>query len=665
MILRRLFASLLILAALAAPAAATVTSAANKIIVSGNGSQTVFSFPYIGVTAADIVVTYTDALGNATVLTQGTGPTQFQIALNAVVPPSLWGVGGTVTYNPSGTPIASGTTLTIVRTLPYTQTTSLQNQASFGQYASAAEQALDTLAMQVQQLSEQIGRAIVANITNATAPASLPPAAQAIGMGVCFDAVTGANLIACSLAPSGVISSAMAPVVGAASLAAGRSAFGLGTMAQEAINAGTCGGATIQDDGAGNARVVFGTVADSTNQSVTCAFHGTQRIASGPVTYTLPRANTLFNGFGFTIVALAGVETVTPNANDNFPGVASGTSIAIPAGSTCYLTTNAAASGVWYPTCNGANNGLSASVASNALTIVLNSPVLQFRDTTLANGDAVWQAPAGALSVTVPSGASLGTSSSNVPFRVWIFAAYNGGTPVLGVATCSSTTAIYPCKAWELIRKSSTLISAGATSLGTLYTATSGVTNDAVIIIGYADYATGLATAGTWASAPTTLQLCIRPLTCPRPGDIIQDITATSTTAATTTSATFAALSSGLTQAITPTSAPNLIRATSIGNVSQTAAATAFLQITRGSTQIGIPFEPLASTASPLGITLIALDAPGVTTSQTYQVYGKVGSGTLSYPPASTGVYLELQEIMGALPEPANDDGSAALRMVG
>ena len=125
----------------------------------------------------------------------------------------------------------------------------------------------------------------------------------------------------------GIISSAMQPVVDAATLAAGRLAFGLGSMAQENVNGGTCGGATIQDDGSaggangvGYARVVFATVADATNQSVTCAFHGTQRIASGPITYTLPRANTLFNGFQFWVTGLVGTETITPNAADNFPG---------------------------------------------------------------------------------------------------------------------------------------------------------------------------------------------------------------------------------------------------------------------------------------------------------------------------------------------------------
>jgi hypothetical protein len=104
-------------------------------------------------------------------------------------------------------------------------------------------------------------------------------------------------------------------------------------MAQENINSGTCGGATIQDDGSGNARVVFQTVADTINQSVTCAFHGTLHASTGMLVYTLPQASTPFNGFGFWVNALTGPVTFAVNAADSFSGMSSGTSYQTPAGS--------------------------------------------------------------------------------------------------------------------------------------------------------------------------------------------------------------------------------------------------------------------------------------------------------------------------------------------
>jgi hypothetical protein len=207
------------------PAGATISTSASTVTVPGNGSQTAFTFSFVGVAAADISVIFTTAAGVQTALTQGPGPTQYQVSLNAAVPPALWGVGGTIIYSP-GTPIPSGSSLTISRVLPLQQNTSLSNQASLGQLESATEQAIDQAVMQIQQLAGTIGRAIVGNIANSSAPLPLPPAAQAAGQGLCFDG-TGNNVIACSLAPAGTISSAMAPVVGAASISAAITALGL------------------------------------------------------------------------------------------------------------------------------------------------------------------------------------------------------------------------------------------------------------------------------------------------------------------------------------------------------------------------------------------------------------------------------------------------------
>src|SRR4029077_7102539 len=127
-----------------------------------------------------------------------------------------------------------------------------------------------------------------------------------------------------------------------------------------------------------------------------------------------------FNGFTFVINALSGTETVTPNASDNFVGVASGTGIAIPQGSICWITTNAAGSATWWINCNNSQASLSATASANALTLVLNGASLPFRSTTLATGSPVWALPAGGLAITIPLNATLGTSSSNVPFRIWI-----------------------------------------------------------------------------------------------------------------------------------------------------------------------------------------------------------------------------------------------------
>lgn len=63
--------------------------------------------------------------------------------------------GGTLT---TSSVVPSGTTLVIMRVLPLTQTTDLENNGAF--FAETHEQAIDRLTMQIQQLQEQINRCL-------------------------------------------------------------------------------------------------------------------------------------------------------------------------------------------------------------------------------------------------------------------------------------------------------------------------------------------------------------------------------------------------------------------------------------------------------------------------------------------------------------------------
>ena len=323
------------------------------------------------------------------------------------------------------------------------------------------------------------------------------------------------------------------------------------------------------------------------------------------------------------------------------------------------------------------NLGLSAAAAGSNLTITLTgangsnasatNPVsIPFRSGTLTTGTPLWGIITSALTLVIPSGATLGTSSANVPFRIWLFASYNGGTPQMGAAVCSISTQIYPCVSWEYNRITSTTISGLATSAGTLY-ATAGVSNDPVRIIGYCDYASGLATAGSWASSCTTLQLFGPGVK--KPGDVVQKISFTTSTPTTGAGTGFVASAAAI--AITPTSAPNLMSVRATGGASIAATVTFILQLSRGTTQIGS--QAIGPTVANTGssIALEALDAPGVVTSTTYAVYGKCsttadctfpvnGNSTTCTSGPCGGITVE--EIMGAL-KPDNDN--EPLSMVG
>ena len=132
----------------------SLSSTINKMICGGNGSTTTWPFPFPVLDADHLDVIFTDPAGNETTLS-----------------PSLYGVsgignptGGSVTYPLSGAPIASDTLLTIVRTVPYTQTTVLSNQG--GYYPEVVERRFDQIYMALQQLDERVSRYTLSSISN-------------------------------------------------------------------------------------------------------------------------------------------------------------------------------------------------------------------------------------------------------------------------------------------------------------------------------------------------------------------------------------------------------------------------------------------------------------------------------------------------------------------
>lgn len=312
----------------------TVNNSANKTIIAGNGVATLFSFSFIAVDPSDISVITTDSSGNQTTLT----PSQYTLALNPVPTGQIWALGGSVTYPLVGSPLPLGSTLTIVRNLSLTQLVALGNQGN--EFPSAVETALDLIEMQLQQVSELFQRAIVAPVVDASAPLPLPPATQRANQGMGFDA--SGNPVALALPASGAISSAMQPVVDAATLALGRTAFGLGNIATDNIGSG------LQSDGAGGVRVNSPITQVATSQIVDATFDLKRYLATGPINFTLPRANTLFNGFGLWIYNTnAGAVTLVIDSHDSFQGYASGVSVNIPPDAAAFISTDAATSGTW------------------------------------------------------------------------------------------------------------------------------------------------------------------------------------------------------------------------------------------------------------------------------------------------------------------------------
>ena len=129
----------------------TISSTASSTTVICSGSVSTFSFSFPAFSASDIQVIYTNTSGISTTL----NPSQYTLYLNPAATGSLWGYGGTVTYLVAGSPPPAGSSLTITRTVPLTQTTSISNQGDF--YPSVVEAALDTLCAEIQQVASRGG----------------------------------------------------------------------------------------------------------------------------------------------------------------------------------------------------------------------------------------------------------------------------------------------------------------------------------------------------------------------------------------------------------------------------------------------------------------------------------------------------------------------------
>ncbi len=119
----------------------TISNSSSQITVACTG-QSSFAFNFVAAAAADVTVSSIASNGTATILNS----TQYTLVLNAPAANQLWGVGGAVSFL---TPPATGTSLLIQRTVPYTQNTSVQNQGNY--FAQVTEEALDLLEMQIQQ----------------------------------------------------------------------------------------------------------------------------------------------------------------------------------------------------------------------------------------------------------------------------------------------------------------------------------------------------------------------------------------------------------------------------------------------------------------------------------------------------------------------------------
>jgi hypothetical protein len=142
---------------------------------------------------------------------------------------------------------------------------------------------------------------------------------------------------------------------------------------------------------------------------------------------------------------------------------------------------------------------IAATVATNALTVTLNPTTLDFRSTTLTSGAVVSRVISSAISVVVSSGSTLGTVSA-VQSRIVVLAIDNAGTVELAVVNIAGGNNLTET---GLISTTAEGGVGAADSASTIYSTTAR-TNVAYRVVGYVE--STQATAGTWATTPSTIQ---------------------------------------------------------------------------------------------------------------------------------------------------------------
>lgn len=141
----------------------TVPSANNKDIYNGNDATTEFDWTYLVKDESHLVVIHTDVDDVETTLVLNTDYT-----INSGIDNPN---GGEITYPISGSPLATGEKITLVREVPLVQLTDYQDQD--GYYPETTEDQFDLTVMMCQQLAEELERCIKVAISSGTDPDDL------------------------------------------------------------------------------------------------------------------------------------------------------------------------------------------------------------------------------------------------------------------------------------------------------------------------------------------------------------------------------------------------------------------------------------------------------------------------------------------------------------
>ena len=285
-----------------------------------SGATVAFPFSFLIFETTDVVVTQTDLSGNETVLAITSA---YTVAMNANQSSSP---GGTVTLL-SAPP--AGYLITLSSDVPAVQPLVLTNTGGF--YPTVISTALDYLTVLVQQLIEQMSRAVQVDISSGINPATILASLNA----AVSSAAASASSAASSLAGvATTIASAVASATSAAATSASNAATSATAAATSATNAATS--ASLASSVVAAVNFTLASISTFTNKTLLASGSNTVEATSGPGGTSLSGRNRIDNG-AFTINQRYGqnsqtlpLATLTP-ASDRWLAYISGAAAAFQA----------------------------------------------------------------------------------------------------------------------------------------------------------------------------------------------------------------------------------------------------------------------------------------------------------------------------------------------
>lgn len=347
-----------------------------------------------------------------------------------------------------------------------------------------------------------------------------------------------------------------------------------------------------------NIKLGYTTTATAAGTTTLLLASNNQQFFTGSTTQTvvLPVTSTLVLGLSYLIVNNStGVLTVQSSGLNTITLIPAGAAVRC----TCILITGTTAAS-WSFAFESSSNipykqipTITATVATNILTLGLNACSLDFRSSTASSGATTTRNVTAAISMTVSNGSTLGTASG-ILAKLAVLAIDNAGTVELAVVNANA----YGLLDERVLISTTAEGGTGTADSGTVIYSTTARTSVPFRIVGYVE--STQATAGAYATAPSNIA-GMGGAIVPQPTPVI-----TSGTAVSTATCSFTGVIS--TTTLTASAVTGTIAVGQLITGTGVTAGTTIVALGTGTGGAGTYIVSASQTVSSTTITVVGLD---------------------------------------------------------